>query len=259
MNKARESVSVCMATYNGEKHILKQINSILQQFNPKDELIIVDDASNDNTIQVIKNISDNRIRLHVNDANKGVTKTFERALKLVQNNIVFLSDQDDEWMNNKIDFCVNILADRSYMAVNHDAVIVDENEQVVCASNNTFYKSRQGFVKNLISTSYKGCCMAFRKELINIAIPFPNNIGPAHDVWLGLILDFCSFKVNFSYDILMKHYRHSNNASLFNKRRKLTVILKNRLVLVWQLIIFVFTHNLLAIKLANIKKKNNSV
>ena len=95
-------ISVCMAAYNGENYIEKQISSILCQLKPDDELVIVDDCSKDRTINVIKNFNDSRIKLLKNKFNYGVVATFERALSAAEGNIIFLSDQDDEWIDNKL-------------------------------------------------------------------------------------------------------------------------------------------------------------
>ena len=94
-------VSVCMATYNGGKYIKEQIDSILGQLSNNDELIISDDNSTDDTVDIINRISDSRVRLFFNKQ-KGYTNNFENALKQVRGDIIFLSDQDDIWMDNKV-------------------------------------------------------------------------------------------------------------------------------------------------------------
>ena len=83
------NISVCMASYNGEKFIKRQIISILSQLSKKDELIIIDDASTDNTISIIKKINDNRIKLSVNEKNIGPVNTFNKALNSAKNELIF--------------------------------------------------------------------------------------------------------------------------------------------------------------------------
>ena len=73
-------ISVCMATYNGEKYIKEQIESILSQIGSHDELIISDDMSSDETVDVIKSIDDRRIKLYYHQENHGFVKNFENAL-----------------------------------------------------------------------------------------------------------------------------------------------------------------------------------
>ena len=131
-------ISVCMASHNGGKYIKQQIDSILSQLSLEDELIISDDGSSDSTIEIIKRCNDSRIKLYVMEHNsKGmkphyyVTKNFENALKYVNGDYIFLSDQDDVWCPNKVEVCLEYLQD--YDIVLHNLQCVDEKtwQQVV--------------------------------------------------------------------------------------------------------------------------------
>ena len=95
-------ISVCMASFNGNKYIKKQLDSILSQLGIDDEVIIVDDASEDDTVSTIMNFNDPRIKLFENENNTGVIASFERSITLAKGEIIFLSDQDDIWLPNKI-------------------------------------------------------------------------------------------------------------------------------------------------------------
>ena len=95
-------ISVCMATYNGEKYVLPQIRSILEQLDKHSELIIVDDFSKDKTIELIESIEDKRIKIYKNNSNQGHVKTFEIALNKAKGETIFLSDQDDIWPKNRV-------------------------------------------------------------------------------------------------------------------------------------------------------------
>lgn len=96
-------VSVAMATYNGEKYLEQQIDSILMQLGSDDELIISDDHSSDRTVAIIEKYinNDHRVKLFMNEES-GVTSNFENAIKRTQNEIIFLSDQDDVWKPEKV-------------------------------------------------------------------------------------------------------------------------------------------------------------
>ena len=96
-------LSVCLATYNGSKYIKGQIESILPQLSPEDELIVSDDASTDETSNTVLSINDNRIRLVTNESVHGITGNFENAINLAKGDYVFLSDQDDKWLPNKVE------------------------------------------------------------------------------------------------------------------------------------------------------------
>lgn len=102
MATTRGMVSVAMATYNGAEFVTEQIASILPQLAPGDEIVIVDDASTDDTLEVISRIDDPRIRLVRNEVNLGYVHTFERALATTRGEVIFLSDQDDEWFPERV-------------------------------------------------------------------------------------------------------------------------------------------------------------
>ena len=94
--------SVCIATYNGEKFIEEQIRSILLQLDSHDEIVISDDHSTDKTIQIIKSINDDRIKIIYNKNNKGYTNNFENAISKASGDFIYLSDQDDVWKPTKV-------------------------------------------------------------------------------------------------------------------------------------------------------------
>src|SRR4051812_36670865 len=92
------SISVCMATYNGEKYIARQLRSILEQLGEDDEVILIDDCSTDRTIEIVRQLGDRRVAVHINDRNRGEVFSFGKAMSLAKKDFVFLSDQDDVWM-----------------------------------------------------------------------------------------------------------------------------------------------------------------
>lgn len=96
------SISVCMATYNGAKFLTQQLESIIPQLNEEDELVIVDDCSTDNTLRIIQSTNDFRIKIFLNETNRGHVYSFGRALELASNDIIFMSDQDDIWLEGRI-------------------------------------------------------------------------------------------------------------------------------------------------------------
>ena len=102
-------ISVCLATFNGEKYIYQQLSSILSQLSDIDEIIVSDDGSADKTIEIVKSIKDKRIKLFHNPYRQGIIHNVENALRESKGNIIFLSDQDDVWLNNKISVCLQHL------------------------------------------------------------------------------------------------------------------------------------------------------
>ena len=89
-------ISVCMATYNGEKYLREQVGSILTQLGENDELVVSDDGSTDSTIDILKSYNDPRIKIFINTGRHGVNSNFENALRHADGDYIFLSDQDDK-------------------------------------------------------------------------------------------------------------------------------------------------------------------
>ena len=179
-------ISVCIATYNGGKYIKEQIDSILLQLGRKDEIIISDDSSTDDTLSIIKSYNDPRIKIFFNKSTHSPIFNFENAIRNAKGSYIFLADQDDIWLPNKINNTVDLL--KQYDLVVSDCKVVDQNLNVL--EESFFYKrnSGTGFCKNLFKNTYLGCCMAFRKEILCYILPFPKRIA-MHDIWIGLSVE----------------------------------------------------------------------
>lgn len=203
-------ISVCMATYNGEKYIKEQMDSILVQLGESDEIIISDDASTDSTLQIVESYQDSRIKIFPNSF-KNIILNFEFTLKQAKGDFIFLSDQDDIWEKNKIEVCLGDFK-KGYDLILSDCSIFDSESKVVI--HNSFFEfnnSKMGVVNNIFRNSYIGCCMAFNSNVKNKVLPFPENI-PMHDSWIG-INSALYYNVNFNKEKLIKYRKHSNNAS----------------------------------------------
>lgn len=238
-----QMISVCMATYNGENYIKEQIVSILNQLSSEDELIISDDNSTDKTIEIIKRINDNRIKIlfHNQDKNLSklpnhykVTKNFENALKTAKGDFIFLADQDDIWIENKVLECLHFLND--YDLVMTNCTLLNYNGLI----SDKPYRKTDPFNLNLINLiikmPFKGCCLAFKKDILDIALPFPNNLI-AHDNWIGFIA-FTTGKTFFISEPLMLYRRHDSNVTDISKKSNNSFLFKinYRLIFILQLI-----------------------
>ena len=215
-------ISVCMATYNGEKYIKEQLDSILSQLSENDEVIVSDDSSNDKTVEIIKSYHDDRVRLFENQNFNSPVYNFENALIKAKGNIIVLADQDDVWENNKIETIKKYM--QGYDLVLSDAYIIDEHGAVIQES---FYKlngSKSGFVKNIVKNSYLGCTMAFNRKILLKTLPFPKDL-PMHDWWIGLIGEMFG-NTYFIKDRLVMYRRHSNNASLTGEKSSYSLFKK---------------------------------
>lgn len=209
MNK-KIRCSIAMATYNGELYIAEQIDSVLKNMEENDELIISDDGSSDNTREIVRTYirNDRRISL-IEGPRKGVICNFENALKHTNGEIVFLCDQDDVWADDKMEKVLAAM-DNGVALVLHDAVVF-QDDKIIYPSFMQHRGSKQGVVNNIIKNSYIGCCMAFKREILDYALPFPKKIC-MHDQWLGLTGEIYG-KSCFIEDKLLRYRRHGNNAS----------------------------------------------
>ncbi|MFB3170433.1 glycosyltransferase family 2 protein [Neobacillus sp. 179-C4.2 HS] len=183
-------VSVAMATYNGEKYLEQQIDSILMQLGSDDELIISDDHSSDRTVAIIEKYinNDHRVKLFMNEES-GVTSNFENAIKRTQNEIIFLSDQDDVWKPEKVSTVKGYYKKNpAVQMIMSDITVVDNQLNTTIDSFYEFRGSRAGVLKNIVKNSYIGCAMSFRKELKKKILPIPRSV-PMHDMWIGLVAD----------------------------------------------------------------------
>jgi len=238
-------ISVCMATYNGEKYIKEQLDSIIPQLTDQDEIIISDDGSTDKTCDIIESYSDPRIKLVKNlekSASKirryktyVVTRNFENSLQFATGDYIFLADQDDIWEDTKVSHLCSLLSDDLDLIV-HDARVVDENGDIISSSYFQILHSQKGFVKNIAKNSYLGCCMVFNKKTLCAALPFPKALV-AHDMWIGLIGEKIG-KVLFLDKKLIQYRRHSSTATTSGKKshQKLIFRMQYRFELIIQYI-----------------------
>lgn len=220
-------VSVAIATYNGELFLKEQLDSVLENLNENDEVIISDDNSTDSTIDIIKEYNDKRIFL-IKGPGKGVIKNFENALNHCSGKYIFLCDQDDKWYNNKVDHMLDKLT--QYDVVVHNARIFSSDDKINNLDFFSFRNCGDGFLKNIYKNTYIGCCMAFHSKILKDILPFPKNI-PMHDQWIGLLCE-TKYSIYFDDTCLISYRRHNNNVSQFKHNSLLTMI-KNRL---WLLI-----------------------
>jgi len=203
-------ISVCLATYNGEKFINEQINSILQQLNTHDELIISDDGSLDETLSIIEKFSDPRITVHRNNFHCPV-RNFEYLIGKAKGDFIFLSDQDDVWATDKVRIFVQYFHNNPGVSlILSDIQIIDKEGFSV---DKKFYTKgfRKGLIQNILINNFIGCSMAFRKDLLSKVLPFPDKT-PMHDWWIGLCAILFS-KVLFVDNKLTFYRRHDSNVT----------------------------------------------
>lgn len=217
----RLSVAVC--TYNGEKYIKEQLLSIIRQDYPIDEIVVCDDGSNDNTLNIVRRIANkfNKLDWHIekNSPNIGVTRNFEKAISFCTGDIIFLSDQDDIWLSNKVKVIVDFF--RNHPNINvvfTDAYLVDSEgnkltkysllDAVDLKPNLKYWNKGINFEIMNHSNKATGATMAFRRDYVNILMPF-HKIG-LHDEQIATIasLQSCIEVIPLR---LISYRQHGNN------------------------------------------------
>lgn len=207
------SVSVVMTVYNGQRFLSAQVGSVLSQLEPQDELVIIDDASSDASMDLLSSIHDPRLCIYSNPVNLGVLRSFERGLLLSRHSILFLCDQDDVWLPGKRSAFVEAFErDPRILIVVSDAELIDAQGTVTAHS---FMATRGGFRSSVWSTlirnRYLGCAMALRRELLAAALPIPGSV-PMHDMWFGA-LGSAIGRVSYIATPLIQYRRHGGNVS----------------------------------------------
>lgn len=227
-------ISVCMATYNGEQYLRPQLDSILKQLSPEDELIISDDGSTDGTTDIIKSYRDSRIRL-LHSPHQNLIFNFENALTEASGDVVFLSDQDDIWFDDKVEkykrrFKKNVLIFSNALMFNANNLNVSE---LFFADS----KKKTGLMRNLVKVKFLGATLAFQRSVLQRALPFPKNI-PMHDIWIGLVAETMG-STYYIDEPLIYYRRHEKAASTTGSKSENSLFtkLKIRKNLVLSLII----------------------
>jgi len=219
-----------MAVFNGARYLEEQLQTILGQLGPDDEVIIVDDCSRDGSIELIRNMKDRRMIVLENQSNVGPTASFERAICMAKGNYILLSDQDDIWKANKVNAICEIFESTNSVLVVSDASVIDANRNLLFESLYSLRGSRPGFWRNLYRNGFVGCCMAIRCDIKSFVLPFPPNVG-MHDEWIGLCASLAG-QVSFIGDKLIEYRRHGANASQL-KHGSVTSMVRKRLNLLF--------------------------
>ena len=199
-------VSVALCTYNGEKFLRKQLDSLLAQGYKNIEIIIVDDQSHDNTWSIIQEYAekDKRIFAYQNKLNIGYIRNFEKAILLCRGDYIALADQDDIWENQKIQVLVDSIGDNILVYHNSDFIDADDKRigDLTMASKYRMYEGNS-CLPFIVSNCVSGHAAMFKKELTEYLFPFNNE--NCHDWWIAYVA-FNVGNVKFVDQVLV-HYR----------------------------------------------------
>lgn len=240
-------ISVCIASYNGEKYIKEQLLSIIPQLDKNDEIIVSDDSSTDNTVNIVNEIGDNRIKVYNNDSDRrGCIGNFENALNHAIGDYIFLSDQDDVWMPDKIDVMIKEL--ENHDVVVSDSIVTDSNLMTISYSFFKGMNSGPGLLKNIVRSTYYGSCMAFNKKTLKLSLPFPRTNEIGHDLWIGLVGEITG-SVKFIDIPLIKYRRHEStvtsiDANFSRGTRSIWAKIRGRLIMISEVLKFIMRYYL---------------
>jgi len=204
-------VSIALCTYNGEKYLVEQLDSIVNQTYSNLEVIVVDDCSSDRTLNILQSYSKkvSYVKIHKNAVNLGYIKNFEKAINMCTGEFIALADQDDIWDLNKIAMQVNEIGDHTL--IYHDSEFIDEHGTSLkrrISDVRRFYSgddSRYFLFENCVS----GHTILFNKRLIPFLDDFKSEIF--HDWWLAYVATNIG-SISFINQPLV-NYRQHNNAT----------------------------------------------
>lgn len=215
-----EKIDVLLATYNGEKYVAEQIESILNQTYKNINLIISDDCSKDRTPEILKKYAqkDKRIVLHLQEKNLGVVKNIGFLLEQVKSDLYMLSDQDDVWLKEKIEKSVEVLKSENADLVFGDLEVVDKDLKTIYPSfgdfmllNNKIKKYINSYKVNYLYNCVTGCTVLSKKVMIDKILPFPTDSKfLIHDHWIGLMVSL-NGRLAYMPEKYIKYRQHGNN------------------------------------------------
>lgn len=215
-----EQIDILMATYNGEKYLKEQLDSILSQTYSNFRLIISDDCSKDNTRKILKEYEqkDNRIKVFYQEENLGYIKNFEFLLKKVENEIYALSDQDDIWLPTKVEKTYKKLKNTNADLVFTDLEVVDKNLNSMYSSFNDYMlltrkikKYKQSYKMQYLYNCITGCTLISKKKFLDKILPIPTDSKYViHDTWIGLVVSLYG-RIEYLDEKTIKYRQHGNN------------------------------------------------
>src|SRR5579875_3123867 len=201
-------VSVVMATYNGEKYLSTQLDSVLQQTYSNLEITIVDDGSTDSTKEILNSYAKKykNITVIFNEKNLGYVKNFEKGCKFSIGDFIALCDQDDYWLPDKIEKMLNAIDDCAMVFCNSLLCDEDLKSTGVCISDRAVCKPFSSCLEQAVFCRIYGHATLIKRSLIEKVIPFLDVIP--HDWWLSYLATLHG-GINYLPEVLVWYRQHS--------------------------------------------------
>lgn len=220
-------ISVVLASYNGGRYIGAQLRSLLAGMADCDEIVVSDDASTDDTLDVVRAIGDSRVRVLPFKERVGYQRNFERAIREARGRYIFFSDQDDICLPERIPLSLNALQRSSFVCA--DATVVDEELNPLSSSYFAWRKvGNFGALQLFVHPDVVGATMACSKEFLTKALPLP--VGVPHDQWLS-VLAAAKGQLGVIRQPVILYRRHASVTSLSGLtgvRRSITIVARER-------------------------------
>lgn len=212
-------IDILMATYNGEKYLKEQLDSILNQTYKDFRLLISDDCSKDSTTKILDEYAENddRIILFKQKENLGIIKNFEFLMKNVESEFFMFSDQDDIWNESKVEKTISKIEETTSDLVYADLEVVDEKMNTLSSSywklkgfEHKIYKYNN-FESLYLNNFITGSTMIIRKKMLDKILPMIHESKYIlHDYWVALVVSKLG-KISYINEPLVKYRQHKNN------------------------------------------------
>ena len=225
------SISIALATYNGEKHLAAQLESLSRQTTLPSELVVTDDASVDRTRDIVGEFAVTAlfpVRLHQNETRLGYRANFMRAVALCGSDLIAFCDQDDVWDPEKISVMKEPFRDPDVLLAYHNATVMDKDGRPL----GHFYQDRSGVERfaPLAPNPWRlvpGLTQVFRRTLTKCSFLHSASIDPyspaerlAHDQWYLFLASVFGCTVHVSRP-LVRYRQHGANAFGWNNESRL--------------------------------------
>lgn len=207
-------VSIAMCTYNGAKYLEQQLDSLCAQSYTNLEIIVVDDCSSDETVEILRRyeLKDNRIHVYSNEQNLGFTQNFSKAISLCSGDFIALADQDDIWKSEKIELFLESIEEN--LLIYSDAILIDEHNAPL---SHQLIRPYHSLVKGKCNKAFlflncvSGNTLMFKRELLEYILPIPPI--SYHDVWIAYVASSIG-TITYTDEAMIYYRRHTDQVTL---------------------------------------------